>query len=69
MCEICNGYPNCPVCGEEVEMIKCKKCNGTGECKSEVDGYEYMCYHCDGTGEIEAPKYEPDPDEKHDNRY
>ena len=33
MCEVCAGYSshNCPVCGEQIKMIICPKCHGTGE--------------------------------------
>ena len=68
MCEICNGHPNCPVCGEELEMIDCPECDGAGEILAE-DGEMCECEKCAGHGEIEAPQYEADPDEKHDNRY
>lgn len=68
MCEICNGHPNCPVCGEEVEMIECPECDGTGDMLDD-DGDEFTCYYCNGGGEIQAPQYEYDTDEKYDNRY
>lgn len=68
MCDICNGHPNCPVCGEETEMIECPQCDGKGNLFDD-DGDEYTCFICNGDGEIESERYEPDPDEKHDNRY
>lgn len=32
-CSVCRGYDdtNCPCCGEDVRMITCPDCNGTGE--------------------------------------
>ena len=68
MCEICKGHPNCPVCGEEVEMIECPECDGTGVVPDDCIE-DCICDNCDGTGEVEAPQYEPDPDEKHDSIY
>ena len=32
-CEVCAGYDSykCPVCGEQVRMVICPDCKGTGE--------------------------------------
>lgn len=30
MCEICHGYPGCPVCSPEPRMIECPSCQGHG---------------------------------------
>ena len=32
-CEVCAGYDSykCPVCGEQIKMVTCPMCKGTGE--------------------------------------
>jgi DnaJ-class molecular chaperone len=69
MCDICNGYPNCPVCSEDVELKECKECNGSGFATFECDGEELeeWCNNCHGEGFI-LNNYGPDPDERYDDR-
>jgi DnaJ-class molecular chaperone len=69
MCEICNGYPYCPVCSDDVELEECEECNGTGVIFFECDGEELdeRCSNCKGEGYIFSD-YEPDPDERYDDR-
>ena len=71
MC-ICDGYDwtRCPVCSsyDDIEMVECEACNGTGEFYYDEEGEEitrelyltdtefYLCDTCDeckGEGEIE----------------
>lgn len=37
-CSVCRGYDsdNCPCCGEDMDIIDCPNCNGTGEADWQV---------------------------------
>lgn len=74
-CPVCNGYPGCPCCSPEPQMVTCPACKGTGEIYYNSDGEriteeEYSklpadqrecnsCAECDGCGEVE---YDDEPD-------
>ena len=78
-CSVCYGYPGCPCCADEADMIQCPECRGTGlryydENGNDITENQYNalpederikedCEHCDGTGEIEDD-YEPDYDDR-----
>ncbi len=73
-CPVCNGYPGCPCCAPEPQMITCPACTGSGKIYYNGDGEqiseeEYMllsaddkdaerCDECNGTGYVEDI-YEP----------
>jgi DnaJ-class molecular chaperone len=41
----------CKYCGEAIESIPCKKCDGSGVfMESGAIGGEDVCLHCNGTG-------------------
>ena len=69
MCDICNGQPDCPVCGKEPKAVECPECRGDNEFYynergKAIDYEDWMllppdekivikCTHCNGSGVVE----------------
>lgn len=60
-CSVCQGYSshNCPCCREDVRMIICPDCNGTGKGNWKVwDIYERKEVECTEIAYLTAPEDE-----------
>jgi DnaJ-class molecular chaperone len=75
-CDVCFGYPGCPVCSDPAEYRDCEDCNGNGHLYFNSNGVELTpeaaergektdtikdeCSTCKGEGRVLIEKEEPD---------